>query len=488
MNINKNHVILTADLGYGDAGKGSIVDFLARSGNVHTVVRYNGGAQAAHNVITPEGRHHTFAQFGSATFIPGVRTHLSRFMLLHPLAMLAEERALRALGVVDAFQRTTIDRAALVITPYQQAANRLKEIARGAARHGSCGMGIGETMADWLTNGNRVIFAADLEDPAALQRKLNWMREAKLDQLQPLLERLPETPAAMAERRLLEDAGSVEIIADLFLSFAAQARLVEPKHLGTLLRQPGAVVFEGAQGVLLDEWYGFYPYNSWSTLTFKNADTLLDEAGSAGDVYRLGILRGYMTRHGAGPFVSEDAALTASLQDYHNQNNPWQRAFRVGPLDLLALRYALEVVGKLDGLAVTNLDRMEEIAEWQVCDRYEYSGMNASIQKHFEVSAGQITAIHLPTDPTDLVQQEELTHLLEEMQPGLTLVSKNREEYLDQISQEFSTPVVIQSTGPSASDKLAIASRSFPAYQTPGNSRDRVRLEKSAYPARLVSR
>ena len=84
----EQQALLIADLSYGDAGKGSIVDYLTRLHQAHTVVRYNGGAQAAHNVVDNDGRHHTFAQFGSGMFTPGVRTHFSRFMLLNPLSML----------------------------------------------------------------------------------------------------------------------------------------------------------------------------------------------------------------------------------------------------------------------------------------------------------------------------------------------------------------------------------------------------------------
>src|SRR4029079_14978137 len=118
------HAFLTVDLGFGDAGKGSIVDFLTHAHAAHTVVRYNGGAQAAHRVVTagPSPREHVFAQFGSGT-VAGAATHLSRFMLLGPLGMVAEEQHLQALGVTDAFERTTIDERALVITPFQRAAN-----------------------------------------------------------------------------------------------------------------------------------------------------------------------------------------------------------------------------------------------------------------------------------------------------------------------------------------------------------------------------
>src|SRR5512147_2617059 len=98
----QRQVILVADLGYGDAGKGSIVDYLTRQRPAHTVIRYNGGAQAAHNVIDPGGAHHTFAQFGSGTLVPGVRTYLSRFMLVDPLNLMHEERHLQTLGITDA--------------------------------------------------------------------------------------------------------------------------------------------------------------------------------------------------------------------------------------------------------------------------------------------------------------------------------------------------------------------------------------------------
>ncbi len=108
-------VYLTVDLGFGDAGKGSIVDFLSRRDDAHTVVRYNGGAQAGHRVVTAGAnpREHIFAQFGSGT-LAGADTHLSRFMLLDPLAMIQEGEQLLTLGV-DAFQQTTTDERAPVI-------------------------------------------------------------------------------------------------------------------------------------------------------------------------------------------------------------------------------------------------------------------------------------------------------------------------------------------------------------------------------------
>lgn len=136
---------LVVDLGFGDAGKGAVVDRLCRADHtVRAVVRFNGGAQAAHTVVTADGRQHTFAQFGAGT-LRGVPTLLSRFMLVDPLALTAEADHLRSLGVPDPCALLSVDRRARLTTPYHAAASRLREQARGAARHGSCGMGVGET-------------------------------------------------------------------------------------------------------------------------------------------------------------------------------------------------------------------------------------------------------------------------------------------------------------------------------------------------------
>lgn len=484
MQNHTSHAILIADLGYGDAGKGSTVDALARSTQAHTVVRYNGGAQAAHNVVTPEGRHHTFAQFGSAAFIPGVRTHLSRYMLLHPLAMLSEERHLRALGVRDAFARTSIERGALVVTPFQQAANRLREMARGDARHGSCGMGIGETMADSLANGENALFAGDLADRDVVLRKLAWLRDAKIAQLEGLLAGLPRTPEVEAERGVLYDPGIIAATADVYQHFAAQIQLVEPGYLGSLLNRPGAVIFEGAQGVLLDEWWGFFPYNSWSTLTFRNADRLLEENHFEGEAYKLGLIRAYATRHGAGPFVSEDARLTQAIPDRHNQNNAWQRQFRVGYLDLVALRYALRVVGRVDGLAVTNLDRMAEIPEWQMCIAHSHGGMAPSggadpgVEPFFKCSGGLCTDIRLPADPTDLPRMEQLTRLLMEMQPVYHACPQQPAEYAAHIGAQLGLPIAMTSYGPTALEKTFSTEMAFSAL--PVLSAQRIPLQPAS--------
>jgi adenylosuccinate synthase len=464
----ERQAILIADLSYGDAGKGSIVDYLTRQHQAHTVVRYNGGAQAAHNVVEESGRHHTFAQFGSGTFTPGTRTHLSRFVLIHPLSMLKEEQHLQSIGIDDAFQRTSIDEDALIITPFQQAANRLQEIARANTRHGSCGMGVGETMQDFLAYGPQVLFARDLAQRATVRKKLRFLRDLKRSQIEKVQGQLPDTEQVRQELKTLHDPEIIDDCADLYQHFASLVAIVDERYFNRLLDEPGTIIFEGAQGVLLDEWYGFHPYTTWSTTTFKNAKQLLHEYDYKNIVTRIGVLRAYTTRHGAGPFVTEDAWLSASLPDAHNENNPWQQAFRVGYLDLVATRYALDVAGPVDALAVTNLDRLASLPAWKLCNAYYYQAADeAEIAPYFEAQGSSMKAIKVH-QPANLTHQEQLTQHLwrctphyATIHPSRTLDTTNREgvyQYLAQIEQSLKCPIAIASFGPTASDKMALPS------------------------------
>jgi adenylosuccinate synthase len=448
--------IILAGLGYGDEGKGTWTDFLARTEPVHTVVRFNGGAQAGHNVVAPDGRHHTFAQFGSGTLVRGVNTHLSRFMLLNPLRLLREESELQAIGVADALARLSIDRRALVTTPFQVAANRLRELARGDARHGSCGMGIGETMSDWLEFGDRMLTAGDLADTATVRRKLREVRDVKRAQLADLLAALPETDAVQGERRILLDDDVLEGTARGFGWLGAHARLVGDGYLGDLLRLAGTVVFEGAQGALLDEWRGFHPYTTWSTTTFQNALTLLDEQAYDGETRKVGLLRAYGSRHGAGPFVTEDPGCRAAFSDPYNVRNDWQRGFRVGPFDAITARYAVEIAGEPDLLAISHLDQLALAPEARLAVAYRYRGDDPEVGRFVDVQDGLIVRLRPSPEPEDLAYQERLTRIVERCEPVYRRVPSDADRFLAAVEDVLTLPVGLASSGPTAADKRAL--------------------------------
>nr|WP_051110470.1 adenylosuccinate synthetase [Longispora albida] len=412
---------VVADLGYGDAGKGTVVDALSADGGLSAVIRFNGGAQAAHNVVTGDGRHHTFSQFGSGSF-HGVPTHLSRHVVADPLALAAEAEHLASAGVPDPFRLITVDGEALLATVWHRAANQERERRRGAGRHGSCGMGIGETMAYALANPDapRV---ADTLSPAVLRRKLTAVRDRFADELGEL-----GTPP-------LDD------VVDVLTAFADTVSIVDGQSAVRRLLGSGPCVFEGAQGVLLDEWYGWHPYTTWSTTTFANAEELLAEAGH--EACRLGVVRTYTTRHGAGPLVTEDAALTAALPDPHNGTGLWQGAFRAGHFDAVAHRYAVEVAGGVDGLAITHLDIPARLAS-------RAGGPSLAICTSYADGWDRI----IPGTRGDLAYQEELATRLAAASPGTLERPGHAGDFAAAISGLLGAPVALESHGPRAADKI----------------------------------
>lgn len=454
--------ILVAGLGFGDEGKGSTVDYLTRKHDVHTIIRYNGGAQPIHNVISPDGRHHAFAQFGSGMLVAGTRTHLSRFMLINPLNMLNEELYLRVIGVNDALFRTTIDGDAPIITPFHRAKNQLLEIARGDARHGSCGMGVGQTMEDFLRFGEKTLFVKDLSDKKILREKLSFLQEQARLSLEEILEKIvsdkiARTDTTMRAYALLHDSDIIEELVRRYKGFAHSANIVDASYCKQLLHQDGVVIFEGAQGVLLDRNYGFHPYKTKTDITFANAYTLLNEASYTGNVLRVGVLRGYATRHGQGPFVTEDKKLTKSIPDFHNGANEWQGSFRIGHFDLVATRYALDVIGGVDQIALTNLDRMKEISKPQVCTMYQLA---MPTESHF-VCKGDTAQLIRVERPSNIDHQALLTKYLETARPIYRQYSKIKSQklaiqYAKNIGRELGVPISVVSFGPTSKDKIEI--------------------------------
>ena len=466
----KASAVILVDLGFGDCTKGSTTDFLARRRRTHTNVRFSGGPQAGHNVVTADGRHHTFSQFGSATFVSGVVSYLSRFMSVNPLSMLVEARRLADLGVSDALARLRVDRECLVITPYQRAANRLREIARCQGIHGSCGMGVGETVFDAQRIGPDALRWGDIENPALALMKLRHVQEFKLADLAQLVRQCRENGWATQEILDLESARLAELFLEEALKAFRQTKPVDRTYLGTRLTLPGQVIFEGAQGILLDEWHGFMPFCTRATCTTKNALTLLREAEFGGVVERLGLVRAYMTRHGPGPFVTEDSHWLDRWADRHNVFDDWQRDFRVGWHDLLATKYAIAACGGLDGLVVSHLDRMKDLDhDWWVGIGYHLPyEMRAEAPEYFQVPDDNhflwpIRGIK-SIEPGHLERQFALTEYLMAATPVYDSFVRRGVphqqacvEFLRRLSAETGLPVRIASHGPTAEDKVFLS-------------------------------
>lgn len=389
-------------LGFGDCGKGLFTDHLCGELQAHTVVRFNGGAQAGHNVVLADGRHHTFSQFGAGSFHAGVGTVLASPVVVHPTALRVEEEALRRAGVADAFSRLLVDARCRVTTPFHQAAGRLREWARGEeGAHGSCGVGVGETVRHALASPGEALFYGDLTRPASALEKIEALRNALLGEFASLA--VPSHADAAQELAMLRDNTLARRWLGAVAPCLAQSPPASADRIAERLARPGAVVFEGAQGVLLDEWRGFHPHTTWSTISAAAVEAVLHDAGIDATVQHLGVLRSYLTRHGPGPLPTHDRALDARLAEPHNADDGWQGVFRRGHPDAVLLRYALDAVGALDGLVVSHLDAIGR-AQLRWCAGYR------------TVDEGRLSSLPLG-GVRDLDHQQALTQLLQGAEP-----------------------------------------------------------------------
>ncbi|MFZ1642847.1 MAG: adenylosuccinate synthetase [Candidatus Contendobacter sp.] len=315
---------------FGDEGKGRVTDYYAAEvGRDGIVIRFNGGAQAGHTVVTPDGLRHVFSHVGSGAFADAA-TFLSRFFVSNPILFLKEMETLAAKGVEPVVY---VDPQSPVTTPYDMMINQIVERERGGDRHGSCGVGFGETIERNLTPAY-TLTVADLADRSALAAKLDAIRRKY-------------APARLAR---LGFAAAFARNADLFLSDAILEHYVEDARrflqLATAADIQAAtrgrhLLFEGAQGLLLDQDRGFFPHVTRSNTGLRNVLALAGEL----NLTRLEVTyatRAYLTRHGAGPLLHElPEKPYPGVIDATNVPNAYQGTLRFAWLDLDLLQRAI---------------------------------------------------------------------------------------------------------------------------------------------------
>ncbi|MGE4043426.1 MAG: adenylosuccinate synthetase [Acetobacteraceae bacterium] len=322
---------------FGDEGKGLVTDYLCGTQGAGIVVRFNGGAQAGHTVVTPEGKRHVFSHFGSGTLC-GVPTFLSQFFICNPILFFGELTRLQELGVNPVVYAHP---NCLISTFADMMINQQLENDRGDKRHGSCGVGVNETIMRSAVP-ELTITMSDLWNGTRLEGKL------------------AEICGKYAEFRCGRKVDDAEAMIQAFIERCAVfAEAVHP--LG--IAQCPDPVFEGAQGLLLDEYNKqFFPHVTRSRTGMTNVRLLCAQAGiSEIDTYYVS--RTYLTRHGAGPLPGEDTSLR--FNDDTNVENPYQGAIRFAPLDVGGLRERCEedAGSRNYKLVLTHCDQLPEPCE-----------------------------------------------------------------------------------------------------------------------------
>ena len=363
MKKGKTAVIVGAQ--WGDEGKGKIVDVLSE--NFSVVARYAGGHNAGHTVII-NGKKFILQLVPCGVLRSGCRSVIGNGVVLDPIAFLKEVAALRETGVkVDG--SLFVSNRAHVILPYHRMIELASENAPGRVKIGTTSRGIGPTYEDKM--GRRGLRVADLLDLNLLRTHIDNACHEKNMIAHALFNSEPLDPDKMYQEYAEASAKVAPFVCDT-------AAL-----LNQALTNGESILFEGAQGTMLDIDHGTYPFVTSSSATSGGAVIGTGVAPTAIDTV-IGVTKAYCTRVGGGPFPSE--ALDASGDLLRARGNEYGavtgRPRRCGWLDLPLLRYAGMING-ISWLVVTKLDVLDELAEIPVCVGYKINGkVTAEIPAH----------------------------------------------------------------------------------------------------------
>jgi len=352
--MGKSVVILGAQ--WGDEGKGKIVDLLTE--RVGAVARFQGGHNAGHTLVI-KGKKTVLHLIPSGILRDDALCLIGNGVVLSPAALMSEIAELEEQGV-DVRPRLKISPATPLIMPYHIAVDKAREVASGAKAIGTTGRGIGPAYEDKVAR--RSIRVADLMYPHELPEKVQaaveyhnfvltqWLKAEPVDYQTVLDEALTWGEYL---RPMVDDVATI---------------------LHDVRKEGGNILFEGAQGALLDIDHGTYPYVTSSNTTVGGA--LAGTGVGARDIdYVLGICKAYATRVGGGPFPTElNDDMGELLRKKGNEfGASTGRPRRCGWIDLVALKRAVQING-IDGLAITKLDVLDGLESIKVCIAYEYRG------------------------------------------------------------------------------------------------------------------
>ncbi len=405
---------------WGDEGKGKVVDYLA--GSFDYVARCQGGHNAGHTVIF-NGRRFILQLTPCGILRPGKQAVIGAGVVVDPAALVAELDQLAQAGI-DINGRLHLSNRAHLIFPYHRLLDKLAEAALGEAKIGTTSRGIGPAYEDKMAR--RGLRVCDLLDPEGFRAKL--ARVVK--------EKSAFCEAAFRER--LDTAG----LAEQYLALGERLRgfvTDTSALLDRALREGRKVLFEGAQGTMLDIDHGTYPYVTSSNATVGGACTGLGIAPTR-ITGVIGVTKAYTTRVGSGPFPTEMPDWEArQVRDRGNEYGAVTgRPRRCGWLDLVILRYAVMING-LDSLVVTKLDVFDTQPEIQVCVGYSYRGTPLR---------------EMPAEAEKLAQVQPRYRTLKGWQAATSSVRELDQlpqaarDYLNFISDELGIEIGMISTGP----------------------------------------
>ncbi|MCE9666818.1 adenylosuccinate synthase [Myxococcus stipitatus] len=419
-----NVVVIGAQ--WGDEGKGKVVDLLTEHAQV--VVRFQGGNNAGHTLVVG-GQKTVLHLIPSGILHPGKTCVIGNGVVVDPAVLVGEIDALRTRGFLKEDTQLLISDNAHVIFPWHKLLDSFREKARGGGAIGTTGRGIGPCYEDKVAR--RGIRMRDLLTPDRLRKRIE--------------ERLPK---ALEELKELSNQAGAPVpqleVPQILAEFSALGERLKPYvhdaslFLSEQVRRGARILFEGAQGTLLDVDHGTYPFVTSSNCVAGNAAVGSGLGPTAIDKV-MGISKAYTTRVGGGPFPTElNDATGDQLRKIGDEFGATTgRPRRCGWLDGVVLRYAVRVNG-LWGLALTKLDVLSGLKSLQLCNAYELDGERIT---------------ELPGDYEDLARVKPLYETLPGWDEKLAGVRsfeelpENAKRYVRRVEEISGVPVVCVSVG-----------------------------------------
>lgn len=425
--MGKSVVVLGSQ--WGDEGKGKIVDLLTE--RAEAVVRFQGGHNAGHTLVIG-GKKTVLHLIPSGVLRDNVQCLIGNGVVLSPDALIEEIRGLEAEGV-PARERLLLSEACPLILPYHVALDQARELARGAAKIGTTGRGIGPAYEDKVAR--RAIRLEDIFHRERLAAKLGEV----LDFHNFVLRHYFHADTVDFQQVLDQVLAQAEILAPMVGDV--------PSRLVAMRRAGANLMFEGAQGTLLDIDHGTYPYVTSSNTTAGGACT----GSGVGPLeldYVLGITKAYTTRVGGGPFPTElDDDIGQHLAVKGREVGATTgRPRRCGWFDAVALRRAVEI-NSISGLCLTKLDVLDGIEQIQICIGYELDGQPVQTAP----LSAETYARCVPVYETIAGWQESTLGV--RTLDGLPAAARR---YIERIEQLVGVPVDIISTGPDRDETIVL--------------------------------
>jgi adenylosuccinate synthase len=414
---------------WGDEGKGKLVDLL--TDRVGAVVRFQGGHNAGHTLVIG-GEKTVLHLIPSGILRAGVQCLIGNGVVLSPSALLTEIEKLEEKGV-PARERLKISDACTLILPYHVALDHARELARGKAAIGTTGRGIGPAYEDKIAR--RALRLGDLFHRERFAAKLGEV----LDYHNFVLQHYYKCDTVDFQTTLEEALGFADIL---------QPMVADVTELLSEYRRRGeSILFEGAQGSLLDVDHGTYPFVTSSNTTAGGAATGTG-VGPLDLDYVLGITKAYTTRVGSGPFPTElfDDMGAHLAQRGHEFGSTTGRPRRCGWFDAVALRRAVQL-NSVSGLCITKLDVLDGLDTIRLCVGYSCDG-----KESLTPPAGAEALANCSPVYVEMPGWKESTVGVREYD---ALPTKAR-EYLGRIEEIVGTPVDIISTGPDRADTIVL--------------------------------